>query len=342
MDEVARWPAPDRADLFEDTAGRMGLTAVLVEKDFWVCWILRRVYEATDRRLLFKGGTSLSKIYRAIHRFSEDVDLSFHRQEFGFAGIRDPATPGLSGRAQRRLLDEMKDASRSYICGDFRTLLEGRILESAPSESPRLTVHEPDPDGQSLRFEYPRALRERAYAGAYVKPAVLLELGMRSHLDDGETRTLEAYAAETHASVFGDPQVSVLVQPLSRTFWEKATALHEKAMVGFGDKRPDRFSRHYADLVEMASSGEGTALMADTVMLAGVAAHKAIFFRVGGEPYSTARPGTLRLRPQDADTEALRRDYSAMSDMFFEAPLPFDELLKRLVDIEHRINGGFA
>jgi len=340
MDDVARWPAQDRADLFASAAGQIGLTALLVEKDFWVCWMLRRAYEATGRRLLFKGGTSLSKVHRAIRRFSEDVDLSFDRREFGFTGSRDPATPGLSGKKQKRLLDEMREVGKRFVQGDFRKAIEDRIAAAGLTGSCKLAMDPSDHDGQSLSFEYPGVLSAGTYAGTYVRPAVVLELGMRSHLDDAEPGAVEPFAAETHGAAFQQSRTRVLAQPLSRTFWEKVTALHEKAVGGFGDKDPKRFSRHHADVVALATGTSGDVFLAGVDLLVEVARHKAVFFRVGGAPYDTARPGTLRLRPLDADVTSLRRDYASMAEMFFDDPMPFDEMLRRLKELEERINGA--
>src|SRR5277367_6581637 len=94
MDDLARKPIHILADLFEEAARVRGdMRAELVEKDFWVCWTLKRVFalKSPPAGLIFKGGTSLSKVYSAIHRFSEDVDLSFNRDELGFGGENDPA-----------------------------------------------------------------------------------------------------------------------------------------------------------------------------------------------------------------------------------------------------------
>lgn len=88
MDEVARWPESERAALFRETGARKGLAPLLIEKDFWAVWTLKRVFEVRGRRILFKGGTSLSKVFGLIRRFSEDIDLSFDRREFGFSGPR--------------------------------------------------------------------------------------------------------------------------------------------------------------------------------------------------------------------------------------------------------------
>jgi predicted nucleotidyltransferase component of viral defense system len=93
VDKVALLDASDRAALFGETGAARGIVNTIVEKDFWVCWTLKRLFElqnADTPTLIFKGGTSLSKAFGAIRRFSEDIDLSFDRADLGYTGDRDP------------------------------------------------------------------------------------------------------------------------------------------------------------------------------------------------------------------------------------------------------------
>jgi predicted nucleotidyltransferase component of viral defense system len=114
VDAFARLPAEERATYFRETANRMGLGAsLIVEKDFWVCWTLRHVFLLDGQpRLVFKGGTSLSKCYRAIQRFSEDIDLAFHREDLGAVGDADPALAP-SRKARDRLIERLRRQVRA-------------------------------------------------------------------------------------------------------------------------------------------------------------------------------------------------------------------------------------
>ena len=106
MDKVARLPAEDRAALLWETGAGRGVADTIIEKDFWVCWTLRRLFglpQGTTATLVFKGGTSLSKAFGAIRRFSEDIDLSFDRVELGYTGDRDPEKEGISRKQAARL-----------------------------------------------------------------------------------------------------------------------------------------------------------------------------------------------------------------------------------------------
>src|SRR5438477_3163745 len=102
-------PARERAELFAETAERKALAEAIVEKDFWVCWVLKQLFtiDAFSGRLLFKGGTSLSKIFKAINRFSEDIDLAVDYTALGFTGTRDPRQQQISKTKRAGILSEM-------------------------------------------------------------------------------------------------------------------------------------------------------------------------------------------------------------------------------------------
>ncbi len=131
MNRIARIPPQERADIFAETAARKGLPEAIVEKDFWVCWVLKQLFsiEGFSGRLLFKGGTSLSKIFHAINRFSEDIDLAVNYVALGFAGERDPRQEGISKTKRAGILDAMMAECQRYIGGEFLTVLRTRFHE---------------------------------------------------------------------------------------------------------------------------------------------------------------------------------------------------------------------
>ena len=113
MDDFAQRSVRDRADLFRAVATQRGLNAAIVEKDFWVCWTLKRLFalDAPPAGLLFKGGTSLAKVFKVIERFSEDIDLSFNRSDLGFGGDSDPQAAG-TGKQRQKRFDPLTEACR--------------------------------------------------------------------------------------------------------------------------------------------------------------------------------------------------------------------------------------
>lgn len=345
MDAIARLPARDRADLFAATAARRGMTAAIIEKDFWVCWSLRRLFTLDDAPagLLFKGGTSLSKVYNAIDRFSEDVDLSFDRAGLGFGGENDPLRAP-SGKKTRQRLKELSAACQQTIRERFPPQLTAVFAEAlrAPAADGWALEFDPDdPDRQTLLFRYPAGIGQRQIsAPAYIRPVVRLEIGARSEHWPAEKAAIAPYAAEVFPDQFREPQARVKVLAAERTFWEKATVLHTwyhaPAEKGFSDRQ----SRHYYDLVRLYENGIGKKALGQTELLLAVAEHKKVFFASAWARYDAAKPGSLRLVPPNTRLTELEQDYRKMQEMIFGEPVPFGHILKVLSEIEGIVNGA--
>lgn len=139
MNRIARMSAKERGGIFEETAERKGLATAIVEKDFWVCWVLKQLFSIPDLegRLLFKGGTSLAKVFHAIDRFSEDLDLAVDYVALGFTGDRDPRQEGISKTRRAAILEQMMTACREYIDGPFLRTLRGNPARVEQGEWPR-------------------------------------------------------------------------------------------------------------------------------------------------------------------------------------------------------------
>jgi hypothetical protein len=337
MDQVATWSAEDRADLFGEAAARMGVAPEIIEKDFWVCWTLSRLFPNRPGRpsILFKGGTSLSKAYGLIQRFSEDIDLSLDRADLGFVGNRDPATD-MSGKARRRLVDELQEACAGYLGTSMLSNLR-RDFEFVlgPAGAWRLDID--GQDHQTLLFAYPPGLP--ILPGSYNPPIVRLEFGARSDLWPATYAEVRSYAAD-YVPVAFDSKASCIVQVLEakRTFWEKATLLHAEFHRPQVRAGAERLSRHYYDLAILASTSVVDEALADLELLCKVAEHKSQFFPVAWARYDEARPGSLRLVPHADLAKMLERDYSAMKEMIFGEQPPFSSIIERIAALEDRIN----
>ena len=338
MDTFAREPAEVRAEAFQEAATRMGVQPAIVEKDFWVCWTLKRIFALPDPMagLVFKGGTSLSKAYGAIARFSEDIDLSLDRHDLGFTDSRDPANPDLGSNARRRLLEELQSEAVVVIGGTLRGAIETACRDALVGKEFALTIDSDDP--QTLLFTFPEGLGSGAYGVQYIKPAVRLEFGARSDHVPAENRSLQPYLADQIEGVLAEPQTSVKTLAAERTFWEKATILHALAHRDPAKPLGDRQSRHYADLASLADSAAKDSALADLSLLEAVARHKSIFFAAAWAEYGAARPGSLKLSPPPELERVLRKDYETMREMFFHEPTPFDEMMERIAALETEIN----
>lgn len=344
MDKVALLPADDRAALFGESGAGRGVADTIIEKDFWVCWSLRRLFglpKGTTASLVFKGGTSLSKAFGAIRRFSEDIDLSFDRAELGYTGDRDPEKEGISKKQAARLIDDLVGDVERHIAEKLLPALRAAIVEQLGEPANGEWTLEIDAgDAQTVNFHYPTALPVAEYEGmAYITPRVKFELGARGDPWPIEERVIRPYAADDYPDFFEHPDTSVTVLSAQRTFWEKATALHAEAHRPADSPTPQYFSRHYYDLAMLLDTAAGQAAASDFDLLAQVAKHKATFFRSGWASYDTAQPGTLRLMPDEARVKDLRGDYRAMAPMMFdETPPSFDDILAKIAMLQDTIN----
>ena len=343
MDDVARLPATDRTDLFTATARHRGWTAAIIEKDFWVCWTLKRAFTLADppAGLLFKGGTSLSKVFGVIERFSEDVDLSFDRAGLGFGGDSDPLNAP-TGKRRKQRLEALGETCRQVVRERLLPQLASAIGEALGEPTPgtwQLELADDDPDEQTLLFRYPASIGPRsADEPAYIRPVVRLEMGARSDHWPAVEATVTPYAAEEFPGTFKEPGRRVCVLAAERTFWEKATVLHMWHHAPVDKKFRDRQSRHYYDVVRLYEHELGKAAIGDTELLLKVARHKEVFFPAPWAHYADARPGTLRLVPSDARLPELEQDYRKMREMIFAEPPSFEHLVKVLREIERQVN----
>lgn len=337
MDKFAAEPAKIRAELFTETAARMGVSPQIIEKDFWVCWTLRRVFslEGSLPGLIFKGGTSLSKAYGLIERFSEDIDLSLDRRDLGFAGERDPANPYLSGNKRKKLLEDLSKTASALVQGDLKDQIQAVMQASLPDETIDLSVT--DEDDQTLIFTYPASLDPSGMT-PYVPPYVKLEFGARSDHLPAETCAIAPYAAEHFPDQFENPATEVKTLSAERTFWEKATILH--MLYHQDDKKTlrKRMSRHYYDLAQLAQSDVKDTALANLDLLDEVALHKTRFFPAAWANYGEAKPPTLKLAPHDTLKQKLRQDYQAMNEMIFGEAPSFNAVMDVLKGLEREIN----
>ncbi len=341
MDTIATWPTAAREELFQDATEL--LTAIqspsLIEKDFWVCWLLRRLFLLDHKvPMIFKGGTSLSKAYRVIRRFSEDIDLSLDRASLGFDENR--WNENISNKASKRLLDELREACRVYVCeqllDSLRSDIQGVLGVSTDEAEWSLEVRE---EGTAdLLFRYPPTAVTLEASG-YTAPRVLLEFGARADHWPEADREIRPYAAEAIPTEFDVDSFTVRTLDIARTFWEKATILHSLAHGGV-EKVRGRMARHYYDLAQLADAEESAGAVDRHDLLKAVVKHKRRFFSSTWASYDTARPGTLRLVPPPEVARALEKDYRAMDALFMDEPPSFEAVLERLAKIEERVNAG--
>lgn len=314
----------------------------VVEKDFWVCWTLKRLFclDGIGDTLLFKGGTSLSKVHGLIRRFSEDIDVSIHREFLGFSGAGDPLHPGLSNKQRDKLKNELSQAARSFIAGKIEPALRASIEAALPIDPTRpwsLVQDESDADDQSLAFIYPTTHLTPS-AAAYLRPAVKIEFGARSDHWPAETKPVTPYVEDALPGSMEEPIVKVKTMEAIRTFWEKATILHQHAHLPEDKPFPARYSRHYTDLAVMIHAGVGDQAAGREDLLEAVVRHKIAFYRQAWARYEDAKCGTLRLLPSERNMADLKKDLASMREMFFDEPPTFESVIDTLSAWETQFN----
>ena len=338
MDTWAKATPKDREALFNQTASVKGISPEIVEKDFWVCWVLYWIFHLQGLpRLIFKGGTSLSKVFGIISRFSEDIDLVVNRHQLGFTHESDPANQ-TGTKLRDRTIEKLRGTCRNVVAVEFMPRLQAPIRSVIGEVGWALEIDPLAPDGETVEFKYPPGIPD-SLAKRYIKRAVRLELGCRGDQVPCEKAKVTPYAAEAFPDQFQVRNAKVNAISPQRTFWEKATILHrEYHRVESGKEVSERIFRHYHDVVVISKHQRGQSALEDRALLEQVVAHKQHFFREGAAHYELAKKGTLRLAPSRKLEDALRRDYEKMREMYFGQEPDFDAVMNDIRQLEGAFN----
>jgi hypothetical protein len=337
LDPFLTLSAADRAVAFQQAEAILRLPAASIEKDFWVCFTLRALFSLPDWQdhLTFKGGTSLSKAWDLIQRFSEDIDLVIDRPFLGIEG--DAAPENAPSRKQRlKRVEDVKIRARAAIEERLLPTLEQQLASVIPPGPDwQLAVDPDDPDQQTLLFHYPGVLQPKdASLSPYVRPVVRVELGARSDTEPLERCEIEPDIARVFPAAVGSGRFTVRVVSPKRTFIEKAMLLHEQACRKTPKPPRARLSRHYYDVYCLIGAGIADAALATEGLFANVVRHRAIYFPEplrDGHGYDGLTPAGLRLRPDPGFVSDWRADYQKMREsMFYGSSPDFDEVLREV------------
>ena len=339
FDEVIASSDADRGALFAETAARLGTAVQNVEKDFWVCWTLDALFNGLDAgspRLLFKGGTSLSKAFTLISRFSEDIDITVFREDIGQT-VDAAALDALSGKQRRARLDAIRDACQTYINGPLTTQLAQRAKAVGKGRM-KLELDPDDAGKQTLLLWYPTAT---ARGDDYIRSAVKIEAGAKSALDPHTMVSIQPFIAPGLPHL--DLRVSnVVTVQAERTFWDKIIILHglrqwyeRRGVLRHGGQR---VSRHYYDVHQLMRHEKALGWLENRALGADCATHARLFFGSADLGLDTAVPGSFTLVPPTAMREALQTDYTAMAGMIIGDVPPLDAILGSVAEVERRVN----
>ncbi len=330
MKNVARMSDDDHRVFFRNTADKTGIRDAIVEKDFWVCYTLDYLFHRSPwaSSFAFKGGTALSRIYHLTERFSEDIDLILDWRLLGY-GLKEP-WEARSNTKQDAFNKEANKRAEAFLAEEFVPRLSSDISEELNRPA---SIYIDKQDSQVVLFAYPRI-----FSNAATLPVIRIEAGALSAWTPAEEGSLRPYVSEQYPDLFEQPETSILTVSPERTFWEKATILHHEAHRPENSKMPERYSRHYYDLVKLAHSSVKEKAFTQLDLLQKVVDFKIKFYPRGWAKYAEAVPGTLQLVPPEYRFPALRTDYAAMQDMIYGDAPSFDEMMDEIQQLENEIN----
>lgn len=329
MNQIIRYPALEREVLFRNTAAKIGLPPAIVEKDFWVCWTLDYLFHHSpwSEHLAFKGGTSLSKCYGLIQRFSEDIDLILDWRLVGCG--KDEPWEKRTKNQQDKYNKAVNARTGIFLAEQFVPQFLADLGDQLQED---FVVFIDPEDAQKVHFSYPRLFTEEA-----LQSDILLEIGPLAAWTPTQEATVTPFVAEQYPRLFQQTGTTLSTVTAVRTFWEKATILHKIAYRADG-RIPPRYSRHYYDLWCMTNTPVKDDALHDLDLLRKVVEFKDRFYPAGNAHYDTAKPGTLRLTPPKTCLVPLCEDYDHMKNMIFGPQPGFDKILAAMSELEAEIN----
>lgn len=318
----------NRLNIFLEVAERKSLHESSIEKDWWVVHTLAVMFSMEcAAALIFKGGTSLSKGWNLIQRFSEDIDLVLDREFLGFTGE-------LSKGDIRRL----RKRSYRFITEEFAEELKSRFAELGFNDLTVVCreVENHDQDPLVVEIYYPTLTSKEGY----LKPAVLVEVGSRSLKEPYTQRSFNTIISEVFVDMpFADKPIAIPVVNPERTFLEKIFLLHEEFQKDSDKMRVERLSRHLYDIEKLMQTKYAEIALRDGELYNTIVMHRRNFTPISGIDYNNHSPDKICIIPPDNVMKYWEQDYQAMTQtMIYGDFWSFHELIKRLTGLQKRIN----
>jgi hypothetical protein len=332
LQEWLKLPERTKNNIFEETAKNVGLPyASAVEKDWWVVRTLELIFKSSiAQHTVFKGGTSLSKAWGLIDRFSEDIDLALDRKFLGF----DRADQDMTNSQVVRL----RKKSFKFITETYFPELQLLFLDAGfegVSIKPIETQND-DEDPRNIEIIYPSFTEQIKY----IKPRVLIEIGSRSMMEPCSNREFRSFVGVHFADrPFADDDIMIPTVNPERTFLEKIFLLHEEFQRKIDEVKVDRRSRHFYDLEKLMDTEYAHKALSDSELYSSIVLHRQKLTAVRGIDYANHNPEKINIIPPDKIRSEWEDDYKAMQEsMFIKPPLPFEKLMERMAELNQRIN----
>lgn len=327
-------PPDERQDIFLIGQEATGRGAALLEKDVWIVWALDKLFSCPGiPSMTFKGGTSLSKVYNAISRFSEDVDVTMKAEDLAPGEDIYPET--VSSKERKRLRLVLEDALQTVLAD---VLVPHLRAEAAKLPFADLSVGEVE-EGGVVRLEY----TVHSEGSDYLRPeGVQLEFGGRNAIEPSTNHAVKTYLEGAVPELEFPVAPSVDVLSAERTFWEKVTLAHSES------RRPefrnsDRMARHWYDLSQLTHAGTAASALARKDILEDVVRVKHLHYYTGTAEYALCLNGGAALLPDDVGLAALQRDYDAMvAAGMFDVVVDFDDVVDTVRAFENEMNALYG
>lgn len=329
MYKFAQLKEDEIKNTFLAVSKKIGINEAMVEKDFWICLTLDYLFNKSEWKssIAFKGGTCLSKAYNLIERFSEDIDLIVDWRSLGYS-INEPWEVSSNTKMQKFVVDS-RERLFNFLNDRFvSSIKEG--LSKLINKDVDLYIDEEDKG--IVCFRYPSYFENES-----ILKIIRLEPGALASWTPTKEVTIHPYIAD-YVQVLEISKTKILATTPERTFWEKATILHQEANRPENSTLPARYSRHYYDMYCMSKTYVKDSAIKQKDLLEKVAAFKMKFYPRGWARYDLAKIGTLKLVPAEHSVKDLKKDYEKMKQMIYGFYPSFEELMDSIQKLEIEIN----
>lgn len=317
----------DKLNVFNQVSERTGLPSSAVEKDWWVTLALNIIFSLSySKHIVFKGGTSLSKVWNLIERFSEDIDLVIDRKHLGF-----------EGELSKTQVKKLRKASCSFIGSEFYKDINDALIKLSVQDYELVVQETKDTDTDPLVIELQyKSLTETS---EYLRPRVLIEVGARSLMEPVEYKPIISMVSDEFRELpFAETEITIPVVSPKRTFLEKIFLLHEEFQKDTQFIRVERMSRHLYDLEKLMDTIHGTEALTDIELYNTIVAHRKNFNAIRGIDYANHSPQLINILPPEATIKEWGKDYKTMQEsMFYGDTISFDKLMVRIAELNSRI-----
>jgi len=327
MENFIKLSDNDKLNIFNQTSERSGLSSSAIEKDWWVTLSLNIIFSLPySSDIIFKGGTSLSKAWNLIERFSEDIDLVIDRKHLGF-----------EGELSKTQVKKLRKASFSFIGNDFFTDINNELIKLGVKDY-ELAVQETknsDTDPLIIELHY-KSLTEK---NEYLRPRVLIEVGARSLMKPVDNKAIISMVSNEFIELpFAEKEIKIPVVSPKRTFLEKIFLLHEEFQKETKLIRVARMSRHLYDLEKLMDTVHGLEALKDVELYNTIIEHRKKFNAIRGIGYENHKPHLINIVPPKEIINKWERDYKTMQEsMFYGVTLSFNELMIRIKELNSRV-----